>query len=806
MMMARLVKRSLLFFTLLALVSLAFAQSASVQTVSAGNNDPEAAAQYAMDWHVTGPTGGDVRALVVDPSDAQRFYFGTLDGQIYTSTDGGQTWRLLYNFNRPKLFVDHIIVDPRDSRVIYVATHRHKEPGGFFKTTDGGVTWREAPELKEEALHSLTQSAKDPNLLIAGTNHGLYRSLDAGESWTQMQTASTPGLINVESLAIDPRNTNVIYAGTWYLPYKTTDGGQTWTNIKNGIIDDSDIFAIDIDPREPDHIVASACSGIYETNNAGGSWRKVQGIPSQSRRTRAILQHPSLSGIVYAGTTEGFWRSTNGGDSWMLTTSKQLEINSIAVHPSNPQTIYIGTNNYGVMVSRDGGKNFAPTNGGYSGRFANSILPDREKPGRIYATTINTTTGGGFFFISNDNGMTWQPSMRNMPIHLISYSVLQDERDGNIIYLGTNYGVYRSTDRGASWAPIGAPKVAPGEGKKPGKTTRRSSASRRAASSRSSASTAASKRPDDMVKRAQEALNAAGYDVGTPDGAAGTRTVSAIRGFQADRGIPISGTLDDATLTALGLGGGVQTSTAAGKLPVPTVSLSDMVNSLAHTWDESGRMGILAATNAGLYRTFDPAQGWEKLSYGAGMDPRTTCISTTMQNQSTIWVGTATSGVLVSRDGGQTWRQVEGIPTIVPISSIEQDKQRSAYIYVGTKQTLYISHDGGERWIRRGGNLPYGDYASILINPQNGNEIFVGNAYQNQGGGSTTLNSGGVYRSTDAGMTWMRIDPSNVRLPSQRIWALAFDSTNPNRLFVGSHSAGVYVAERGGTASYNAAQ
>jgi photosystem II stability/assembly factor-like uncharacterized protein len=806
MMMARLIKRSLLLFSLLALVTLAFAQSSSVQTVSADGNQPEAAAaQYAMDWHVTGPTGGDVRALVVDPNDAQRFYFGTLDGQIYTSTDGGQTWRLLYNFNRPKLFVDHIIVDPRDSRVLYVATHRHKEPGGFFKTTDGGLTWSEAPELKEEALHSLTQSAKDPNLLIVGTNRGLYRSLDSGESWTQMQTAATPGLINVESLAIDPRNTNVIYAGTWYLPYKTTDGGQTWTNIKNGIIDDSDIFAIDIDPREPNHIVASACSGIYETKDAGASWHKVQGIPSQSRRTRAILQHPSLSGIVYAGTTEGFWRSTNGGDSWMLTTSKQLEINSIAVHPSNPQTIYIGTNNYGVMVSRDGGKNFAPTNGGYSGRFANSILPDREKPSRIYATTINTTTGGGFFFISNDNGMTWQPSMRNMPIHLISYSVLQDERDGNIIYLGTNYGVYRSTDRGASWAPIGAPKAEPGAGKSK-KATRKSSASRRAASSRSSASAATARRPDDMVKRAQEALNAAGYDVGTPDGAAGTRTVSAIRGFQADRGIPISGTLDDATLTALGLGGGVQTSTAMGKLPVPTVFLSDMVNALAHTWDESGRTGILAATNAGLYRTFDPAQGWEKLSYGAGMDSRTTSISTTMQNQSTIWVGTATSGVLVSRDGGQTWRQVPGIPTIVPISSIEQDKQRSAYIYVGTKQTLYISHDGGERWIRRGGNLPYGDYASILVNPQNGNEIFVGNAYQNQGGGSTTTNSGGLYRSTDAGMTWMRIDPSNVRLPSQRIWALAFDSTNPNRLFVGSHSAGVYVAERGGTASYNAAQ
>ena len=55
--------------------------------------------------------------------------------------------------------------------------------------------------------------------------------------------------VDVESLAIDPRNSDVIYAGTWYLPYKSTDGGQSWQIIKNGIIDDSDIFAIDIDPR-----------------------------------------------------------------------------------------------------------------------------------------------------------------------------------------------------------------------------------------------------------------------------------------------------------------------------------------------------------------------------------------------------------------------------------------------------------------------------------------------------------------------------------------------------------------------------
>src|SRR4030095_433625 len=333
------------------------------------SSDP---ARYSDEWRPTGPPGGDVRDLVVDPNNADRFYFGTLDGQIYTSSDGGKHWELLYNFSRPKLFVDHIIVDPRDSRTIYVAAHRHKDPGGLFKSVDGGRTWRESPELKKEALHSLIQSESDPDVLIAGTFNGLFRSDDSGNTWRQLPTQDTPGLIHVESLAIDPRASDTIYAGTWYLPYKSVDGGRTWKSIRNGIIDDSDIFAIDIDPRDPNHVIMSACSGIYESKNAGDSWRKVQGIPSQSRRTRAILQHPSIPGLVFAGTTEGFWRSERGGDadSWMVTTSRQLENNSITLHPSRPETIYIGTNNYGVMVSYDSGKSFIPTNGGYSGRFA----------------------------------------------------------------------------------------------------------------------------------------------------------------------------------------------------------------------------------------------------------------------------------------------------------------------------------------------------------------------------------------------------------------------------------------------------
>src|SRR5438067_1029448 len=135
---------------ILAGLTLSFQISSDVLANVAAGDVTSSATPYSTDWRLTGPTGGDVRDLVVDPSDPDRFYFGTLDGQIYTSTDGARTWRMLVNLNRPRLSVDHIIVDPRNPKVLYVATHRHKDPGGFFKSTDGGLTWRDAPELRKE--------------------------------------------------------------------------------------------------------------------------------------------------------------------------------------------------------------------------------------------------------------------------------------------------------------------------------------------------------------------------------------------------------------------------------------------------------------------------------------------------------------------------------------------------------------------------------------------------------------------------------------------------------------------------------
>lgn len=680
------------------------------------------------DWQVVGPGGGDVRVVAVDPKDKDRLYISTLDGQIYTSANAGGDWKLLVNLNRPRLVLDQLFVDSRDSNVIYTSGNRHKDPGGFFKTTDGGATWKEAKELRKESIHSMVQSSLDPNIILVGTIEGVWISKNSGDDWKRIESKTMP--INIDSLAIDPRSVDTIYAGTWWRPYKTTDGGKNWRLIKDGMIDDSDVFAVTIDQKNPDHVVASACSGIYESFNQGEKWAKIQGIPSQSRRTRDILQHPTMPGTLYAATTEGFWMKSSAG-KWALTTQKDLEINSIAVHPDAPNRVFIGTNNYGVMVSNDGGKNFAMTNDNFTSRFTYSVTPDIERPNRIYATTHNTATGGGFVFISNDGGITWQPG-KNMDVTRVSpFSIIQDRVKPDTLYLATNVGMYNSIDRGNTWKQVTAPKPVAPPRKAPVKKK------------------AATKTVAGKSKTAAK--------VPVAKASAVKPTVSAEA--------PVANVLP----------------TGPKLIPV----LAEKIKVLSYT--EDGKNGFYAGTDRGLYRTYDITKGWEKINLGAGIDENIFVVYSTPQEPETIWAGTSISGVVVSRDNGKTWVKTGGAPDAVPISSIAVDPKRPNHVYVGTSQTFYMSRDGGKTWTRRGGNLPLGNYTSILIDPRNSSEIYVSSALEADGG---------IYYSRDAGSNWSRVDSKEMKLPSRRVWAMAFDPTDPNRIFAGTHSSGVYRIER----------
>lgn len=664
----------------------------------------------ATRWSVIGPNGGDVRSIEVDPKDKNKLYIGTADGQIHVSNDAGKTWRMLVSFEKPQLNLEQLLVDSRDSNVIYASGHRGKLPGGFFKSSDGGKTWKESKDLRQQAIHAMTQSAKDPDMLFVGTKDGVFVSKDSGDDWKRIESATMP--LDINSMAVDPRDSSTLYAGTTWRPYKSTDSGKNWRLIKTGLIDDSDVFAITINSADNDHLIASACSGIYESLNAGENWKKIQGIPSTSRRTRDIVQHPSIPGTIYAATTQGFWMSTNGGKSWIMTTSRSMEVNSIAVHPDEPKRIFIGTNNFGVLVSNDGGRNFTPTNDNFTSRFTYSVTVDSAQPSRLYATTQNTSTSGGFFFSSNDGGTTWVQA-KGLDINRdASFSVLQDRVDPNKMYIGTGSGIFSSVDRGLSWTAIVAkPPV------KPKTPVRKAPAKKGAVAGKPKAPVT----PAVVVEKGQELI------------------------------------------------------------PV----LKEKVTTLAHTEDDKN--GILAGTDSGLYRSYDLAKGWEKISFGDGINTNVSSIAASPLVPGTIWVGTATSGVIVSRDNGETWSQAGGAPDRVPISSIVIDPKRPNYIYVGSIHSLYLSRDGGRTWNRRGGNLPLGNYTSILIDPRNSDEILVSSALENDGG---------IYYSKDAGMNWKRVDSKDLKLPSRRVWMMTFDPNNADRIYAGTHSSGVYVIDR----------
>jgi photosystem II stability/assembly factor-like uncharacterized protein len=174
-------------FKLNLLIAIAVLCFAGVSSVFAGETIKSEPAKFG-DWAIVGPSGGDVRVITIDPKEKDRLYVSTLDGQIHTSADGGATWKLLVNFNRSQLVLDQLIVDSRDSKIIYTSGHRHKAPGGFFKTTDGGATWTEAKELSKESIHSMVQSSSDPNIILVGTINGVWMSDNSGDDWKKIST------------------------------------------------------------------------------------------------------------------------------------------------------------------------------------------------------------------------------------------------------------------------------------------------------------------------------------------------------------------------------------------------------------------------------------------------------------------------------------------------------------------------------------------------------------------------------------------------------------------------------------------
>src|SRR5271163_2974437 len=398
-----------------------------------------AKASQPAPWEPVGPAGGDARSFAADPANPKHIYMGTLDSWIYETQNGGSTWKRLAKLsNAENLVLDNIVVDASDAKTILVGAWVLNRPDGdIFVSHDSGATWSTLADMRGQSVRALEQARSNAKIWVAGTLKGVYRSDDDGASWKQISPAASSEIHEVESIAIDPGDPQIIYAGTWHLPWKTTDGGANWRNIKQGLIDDSDVFSIILDPKVPAVVYLSACSGIYKSETAGEVFRKQQGIPNTARRTRVLMQDPVNAPTVFAGTTEGLYQTTNAGTSWQRLTGPDVIINDVYVDPSNNKHVLLATDRSGVLLSRDGGATFISSNNGFSQRQVETLLVDARNPNTIYAGVLNDKTYGGVF-VSQDGGNTWD--QRSIGLDGRDVFTLQQASNG-IVFAGTSHGI-----------------------------------------------------------------------------------------------------------------------------------------------------------------------------------------------------------------------------------------------------------------------------------------------------------------------------------------------------------------------------
>jgi photosystem II stability/assembly factor-like uncharacterized protein len=390
--------------------------------------------------------------------DRAHLYLGAANGWVYESRDGGKQWtRLARMGNRDDLVIKKILVDSADPKHLVTAAYAlegHPD-GGLFISNDGGVTWTSQAEMRGQSIRALTAAPSDARILVAGTLEGVFRSRDSGAHWARISPRDNAEIHEIESLAVDPLDPNIIYAGTWHLAWKTVDGGVTWTSIKQGIIEDSDVFSILIDPKQPLVVYLSACSGIYKSVDAGARFKggvgvnKAQGIPTAARRTRVLMQDPNHLDTVYAGTTEGLYRTDDGGKLWTQTTNSGMIVNDVYVDPADSRHVLLATDREGVLASEDGGVSFLPSNSGFSARQITAYAGDAQHPATVFVGVVNDKESGGVF-VSHTGGLSWSQLSGGLDGHDV-FSLGQAP-DGSIL-AGTEHGMYRL--KGAVWQHTG---------------------------------------------------------------------------------------------------------------------------------------------------------------------------------------------------------------------------------------------------------------------------------------------------------------------------------------------------------------
>ncbi|HEY2994770.1 MAG TPA: PA14 domain-containing protein [Methylomirabilota bacterium] len=375
--------------------------------------DPQGAATAAIleGWTPLGPgnIGGRTRALIIDPVDPQTMYAAGVDGGVWKTTNGGAAWRAVSDA-LPNIAVVSLAMDPNNRNVIYAGTGEGfaggmgVRGGGIFKTTDAGTTWTLLPGTTTSDFYvvpRLVISPNNPARLYAATGSGLWRSLDGGSSWARMLFVS--GGCDEVVIRTDMPN-DYLFAACGLLPNYTI-----WR--------------------------AKAAELLPSSG-----WEALLNEPEMGRTTLAIA--PSDQRIVYAlsadaGSTYGnavhaVFRSSASGDagSWVAQVRQTPE--------SDPMGRTILTDAASAMIPpgctlRD------PSGWRSQGFYDNAIAVDPRDPNIVWA-------GGIHLYRSSDGGRTWGRTtfFLHADQHLIVFHPAYDGVTNQTMFVTNDGGLFRT--------------------------------------------------------------------------------------------------------------------------------------------------------------------------------------------------------------------------------------------------------------------------------------------------------------------------------------------------------------------------
>ena len=368
--------------------------------------------------------------------------------------------------------------------------------GGVWKTTNGGMTWTPLFDKQSvSSIGSVAVAASDPNIVYAGTGEacirgnishgdGIYKSVDAGKTWTNIGLRDTRAIAHV---IVHPTNPDIVYVAALGHPYgqnaergvfRTMDGGKTWEKVlykdeKTGAMD------VEFDPGNP-HVLYAALweanrtpwsltsggpgSGIYKSTDGGSTWKHLEGngLPTGLMGKIGLSVSGADTSRVYAiieaaEDAGGFYSSSDGGDHWTHVTDDHRLRNRpwyythVTADPKSLDTVYVM--NTSLYRSTDGGHTWTPIATPHGDHHGLWIDPNNPK------RMINANDGGAT--ISLDGGATWS-RQDNQPTAQF-YHVTTDTRFPYSIYGAqqdnTAIGIASRSDFGAigraDWNPIG---------------------------------------------------------------------------------------------------------------------------------------------------------------------------------------------------------------------------------------------------------------------------------------------------------------------------------------------------------------